>query len=484
MSSADVVDDVVAALAGQVGSSLLVRPHQRWLDFENDLVTNFDLSFLALDGVVSAIVGEDIVGAVASLEIVGEVFNQLLGLGPKLDSLADWSPAKAFGAASKIIAGISLADLLEGVVDVVLAETLPGLTVDVNGDEIVTTYTMCQKLGSLPAAGFVAGDETQLCIVLTSTTSLSDVKDASFTTEARIDEFALHFPPGFPTLVVVDFESLTATVRSDGTRDLVPKIRSWDFSGAISLLMSLVDGLGMGNVDLKVLGDTIDLDASIGLPDINLGVVAIRNFTINTGLELPLGDGPGVVSIGLGSMASPIDVDVMMFGGTFWVNVELAFGGGAPPSSVIGIGASVYWEMLELSIVVVDISFALRLSADFRLDDGEIVFTGAVSLEGNIEVLGLVDVTASIVGSLTYDSAEEQLTLKGTVNYAVDSFLGKLTSGSVPIGSTSFDLGNDAPAIAAGRSARLRALPSAGRASFVDRYTTQLVWADYCDAFA
>ncbi len=485
LQSADVVDDVITAVNGGVGETIGVTLHQRWLDFENDLDKNFDRAFLELEEQVTATVGDDVVGAVASLQLLGEVFNQSFGIGPNVASLAEWSPAAAFGPNSKIIGNISLVDLMEAVADVVAAEALPGLTVTVDDDGTVTVqYTFSQPLGSLPAVGFEARSATKCVVVITATTSLTDVVDASLTTEARVEEFKLNFPPDVPPLVVVDFESVTANVSSDTASSIVPKVRSWDFSGMISMLMSLVGGLGLGNVDLKIVGDTLELDSSVGLPDIDIGVVSVKNFSINTGFNLPIGGGGGLVSIGLGSKSSPVDVDVLMFGGTFWVQVDLSFGGEEPPASVIGVGVSVYWEMVDFDIVVVEISFALRLSADFRLSGNEIVFTGAVSLEGNIDVLGMLDVSASITAGLTYKSETEQLVLKGTVQYAVDSFLGKLTSGTIPIGSTTFDLGDDNAAVAPGRSARLRAASSAGRASFADRYTAPGVWRDYCDAFA
>ena len=69
------------------------------------------------------------------------------------------------------------------------------------------------------------------------------------------------------------------------------------------------------------------------------------------------------------------------------------------------MGVSVYWEMLDFDIVVVHASFTLRLSADWKLSGGEVTFAGAVSLEGEIDVLGLVSVSASLVCSLRYESA-------------------------------------------------------------------------------
>jgi hypothetical protein len=88
-------------------------------------------------------------------------------------------------------------------------------------------------------------------------------------------------------------------------------------------------------------------------------------------------------------------------------------------------------------------------------------------------------VSAALIASLRYESATEQMVLKGTIKYCVDSFLGKLTSGTVPIGETEIELGD-------GQSTARRALgfPAAGgRSSFSDRYSED-AWDDYCLAFA
>jgi hypothetical protein len=79
------------------------------------------------------------------------------------------------------------------------------------------------------------------------------------------------------------------------------------------------------------------------------------------------------------------------------------------------------------------------------------------------------------------------MVLRGTVHYCVDSFLGKVTSGTVPIGRTTIELGDGQGADTAGLRRAVTAAPltgaAGGAASFADRYAAP-VWADYCDAFA
>jgi len=482
LESADVVHEVSGSATGATGATVEVVPHRRWLAFGNDAAGNFDLAFLDLAQPVSSLIGAgSALGGVAQLDLVAEVFNQAVGAGLDLETPDQpWDPEQLLGAASKIIGNIALDRVLKIVDNAVPGDT----TVTVDGPRVVTEFTFCPELDDLPDVGFrTVPGETRCCLHVTTTTALSDGVEASIETEMRVENFFLDFPPRVaPPPVVVDFESVVATISSDGATSVVPTIRSWDFSGTISMLMALVDKLGLGNVDLKVLGDVIDMDSSVTVPDISLGVAEIKNFAINLGLDLPLDEGPGQLSIGIGSRSSPLDIDVLMFGATFWLDVDLGFSGLEAPTTTTSMGVSVYWEMLDFDIVVVSISFTLRLSADWKLSGGEVVFTGAVSLEGEIDVLGLISVSASLVASLRYESVTELMVLKGTVNYCVDSFLGKLTGGSVPIGRTEIELGDgQGAALAAGSGAV--AGGSGGSPSFADRWSER-AWSDYCDAFA
>jgi hypothetical protein len=489
LESADVVHEMAGSATGATGETVDVTHHDRWLEHGNDVGDNFDLAFLKLGRKVSSLIGGgSAVGGVAQFDLLADVYNQSAGAGLDLDAPGDpWDPAALLGDASKIVGNILLSaviDLVDDGLPDVPGLDIPGTTV--SDDGLTVQFTYCPTLKDLPAVGFRTTDQTRCCVHVTTTASIDDGIEAGFETEMRVENFFLDFPPPLPPLpptpvVVADVESIVGTISSDGSTSIVPTVRSWDFSGAISMLMALVDKLGLGNVDLKVLGELIDIDSSINVPDIALGVAEIKNFAINLGFELPLGPGDGRLSIGIGSKSSPLDIDVLMFGATFWLDIDLGFNGGSPtpPALTTSMGLSVYWEMLDFDIVVVSISFALRLSADWKLSGGEVTFTGAVSLEGEIDVLGLISVSAALIASLRYESATEVMVLKGTVTYCVDSFLGKLTSGTVPIGETEIELGD-------GQSTARRALgfPAAGgRSSFSDRYS-EPVWADYCDAFA
>ena len=479
LEDADVVPKLPGSATGATGSTVGVTLHRRWLESGNG-DDNFDLAYLTLNPAVSSLIGAgSALGGVAQFDMLAEVFNQSAGVGLDLPSAdSPWDPAKLVGDASKIIGNISLADIINAVPDGVPGLDVPGTSVTVTDDSVIIEFTFCPSVHDLPAVGFrTVEGTTRCCLHVTTVISFDESIEASFETEMRVENFFLDFPPLIdPPPVSIDVESVTAVISSEGTTAILPKIRGWEFTGLLSLLMALVDSFGTTDFDLKISPELIDVDSTINLPDISLGVAEIRNFAVNLGVELPLDDGAGLVSVGIGSKSSPLDIDIMMFGATYWLDIDLGFSGGATPAiTTTSMGVSVYWEMLDFDIVVVKIAFALRLAADWKLTAGEVSFTGAVALEGQIDVLGLVSVSASLVASLGYESRTEVMVLKGTVNYCVDTFLGKLTSGSVPIGATEIELGDGQGALAGARAG--------GTSSFADRYR-EPVWADYCDAFA
>jgi hypothetical protein len=517
---ADIVDDLVGGLSGGAGAPIGVTFHPRWLSSGNS-TANFDLAFLTLDVAASAALGDGVVASVASVELIAEVFNQTAGIGPDIDlPTSPWDPEVALGELSRIIGNIPLLDLIDPIAlieDAIPGIDIPGTTVTVDGDTVTIEFCWKPALKSLPPVGFVADKNTRCTIKVTTTASLSDQIDPMVTTVMEVSDFDLEFPPGLPTpLVVVSFDRVTATVDSTGAASVEPIIERWDFGGTISALRALVDALGLGDLDFQIVGNTIELDSSIQLPAISLGVVGIKHLGLATGLDLPIGDGNGMVSIGIGSKGKPVELEVMMFGGTFWLDVDVPFGDGGLPVPIISIGVSVYWEIIDLDILVASITFTLRLAADWRFEGADVVFTGSVALEGEVSLLGIAHASVALNCSLSYRSADEEMVLKGTVSYAVDTAFGSIAEGTVPLGTTTIAMGNGSggggslrpqlrrdavAAFAAGpataittpeRPRKTTAPPATPRraaalagssASFRDRYT-QPVWADYCDAFA
>jgi hypothetical protein len=209
--------------------------------------------------------------------------------------------------------------------------------------------------------------------------------------------------------------------------------------------------------------------ARIGLPNVAMGVVTIRNVNLFGGLELPFDGTPTVLTAGLGSAAKPVEATTMGFEGKFYLTIIVECG--SSPLTTVIAHVKVSAQLFGFDLVVVKATVTLLVAATFKQVGTDIAFTGSVGIEGEIDFFGLVNVAVGLVASLTYRSADEVLVVKGKITYRVDTFLGG-ESGSVPIGETTIRLGN-------GGAAPLALTAT----SFRDRYTAE-DWTTYTLAFA
>ncbi len=511
LESATIIDDSVSGLTGSPGAAVTVFHHPRWLSFGN-ASSNFDLSFLRLDVPAVGAIGAGLpVEGVATLELTAEVFNQTSGVGMDLPTAgAQWDPATALGSGAKIFGSITLADIIDLVAFDVneIGFGIPGTTVTVDGTRIVVEFTYKPTLKSAEALGFIATPQTRCCVIITTTASIDGSTDPTVRTEMTVSDFFFVVPP-FAPAIELDFAKVSAIIETGKPVEVIPEVRAWSFAGVLSFLTDLGDlfnSVGIG-IDLEIRTDALELGGSAGLPSFNLGIVEVSNISVHLGIVLPLDGGPVCVTAGLGSKKNPIDVSVAMFGGTFWLELEMKFGDVPDAISFVGIGIGIYWEAFDLNLIIFKASLTLMLSADFALENGDVTFTGAVALIGEIELLGLASASASIVGSLTYTEADETIVLRGTIHYEIDSIFGG-DSGTVALGSHTFPVGNGSggaglrsvqAAAAASPSHGLRAVapgppaafplaplaappPAAPHSSFGDHYSTAQ-WTEYCNAF-
>jgi hypothetical protein len=98
-----------------------------------------------------------------------------------------------------------------------------------------------------------------------------------------------------------------------------------------------------------------------------------------------------------------------------------------------------------------------------------------VELRGSVGILGLVDVTGSVVLALIYSLPTKLLRGVATLTGEVDSIFGK--------SDVSFEAEVEVP-LAGGAAARaLTAVAADAALSFADRFSTA-EWTEYCDAYA
>lgn len=482
MNRATVLDDLVGPGSGKAVDAFEVTLHPRWLAHGN-AAANFDLSYLGLTQTkVGTVGGGQPVGAVFAVEFVAEVFNQTAGIGPDLPTASTpWDPSTALGAASKVLGSIPLAELIDQLPfeDLVPGVGIPGTEVSVEGDTVTVVFSFRPTLRTSTALGFIARPSTSAQVIVTTTASLTGARPATATTEMTVRNFDMVFPPGgVVDIIVLDVERMQAVVDSDGALSVDVRIVGWALGADLGFLQPLFDTLAdLVGFRVEPRSDGIGLGNAKSLPDLGFGMLELRNVHVDIGLDLSLTGGPTLVHVGLGSAASPVEAQLGTLGATFFIELDLEFSG-TDTSWRVEAGVAIFIEY-GFDAVVVSAAVRLRVGCSFVFDKGtsgtEVKVTGAVALEGEVSVLGLLTVSAAVVGTVIYNSSSEKIVVRGEIHWAVDTPLGG-PDGTIPIGSTEFDLGD-------GQQAAVAAAAVPDTASFGDLYSST-DWSLYSAAFA
>lgn len=459
-----------------VGNNALLNPSRAFLDLVRP--TNFPLGTEAR--------------ALMTPETVAQEFNQSLGVGPALvpngGGAGDtWVPQDAFGADAAILRGVKLAEL---VAPILFDLARPGIDIpafdfDILPDRLVQTYRWCpDSVSSVTAAGFIATSSTTLCVELTAVVGLDSGVEASSTVVFEVEDFTLVVPPVI-SLIQLDVNSMKAVQTSSGNTDLTFDIGAWRLGGALSWLEPLISLLSPGGSDFDVDIDDVAIvaDLELSLPNITLGVLVIKNFTVSLTGTFPFtGSDEPAIGIGVGSRDKPVSLQIMQFRGGF--SCELVFS--TQGLVLLHVHAEATAMLVEIDIVIAQAYCSVTVGADFTLKNGNVTFKGYLKLTASFNVLGVIGATLEIVGQVTYRELEEEITISGTIHWSVTAVV--TVSGKVPIGQLTFSTGDGAGpsgfAPLAGRALPAQvASGSPAGGSFGDAHTIAS-WRTYVDKFA
>ncbi len=490
---ATIIDDAVAAGLGDDVQELTVSLHQRWLDFGLDFAGNFDQAFLKLSDFTDKDLGAA-AQAIAAIGLIGDVFNQTVGIAQDLQSLgAEWNAEDAFSAASKILGFIELTEIL-GPIDFSQATPgidIPGLDVTVDEDGFKALFEYEPAIRPLPGLGFFVPDGNRALV--RNETCVPFEGEPENTLTIRLNDVTIQFPPMTEFLIELVFSKIEVIESTTDDTILDVDLADWRWGPMLTWLKpltNLLDQLGGGLVDINP--GSIGLSSDFPLPAIKLGVIEVNNLALFSGVDFPFDGRVPTAELGIGSASAPVEVSVLSYGAEFYVEVEVSPGA---PGGLKRLTASLELEAMlyGFDIVVASADITLRISALFEIKNGDITFIGAVGIEGNVSVLGFLDASIGLVASVTYKSATENVVPRGDITYSVDTFLGG-ASGSIPIGKLTFELGDGdgASAVGPGIAALTGAIdapsgaeaPPAGRPSFRDKYTSNEWRDDYVAAFA
>lgn len=523
LAEARVASPALDALLGLPTTFVDVTLDTAWLQFgnltgvgENPLVNALELK------VPRTIAFDELGSGIAKPTFRADIFNQTLGFAPAdLVPNANFDVLDFLGTLPKLLGVLDLGDLLSNVIQSIPSSgfgevpTIPGFQIDVEFDGNIPSKVTATFHWETELASYDAGTSTEIFEVSAvepgAPTLLAvdafvcvplDGSDPDAQISVAVDNFAISFPPNFELIRVSFHEIRLSATPGDGV-ELVPDLEQIRFEGVLTLLEALQPLLQFqgGGLELEERDDDVQALVRISLPNISLGILAIRNISIAAGANIPLVPSKQFESIfEFGTKSNPVTVLVLGYGGGF--HLELT---GAPyPGSVelIRLGINVTFEQ-SLNVVVakgtLSASFGAYLEISGPALNLTVVLGAYVEVTGSVKVLGVVTITIGASVELTYNLTTQILKGTATIYASVDTPLGskevsfkvkqeiKIGSGGgnrkAPLGRTSGRVigspGHPVPGIPGG------SLGGDGDdtvATLADRYD-QRTWQAYCDAF-
>lgn len=445
---ASVANPALDGLMGTVSVPMDVTLSPEWLAFGNgagnELLNALTLELpreLSFDGLGSGF---------ANPVFDVSVLNQTLGFA------ADFAPGDTIDVADllsglpKLLGVIDITDLLGSQtidvpeVDFPDVPTLPGFQLDLEFDDdgiptkVVATFHWETPLTTYTVSGgatstdvFVAAPDTVLALDVVACVPF-DGGAPELELTVAVNDFDVVAPPFFE-LIEVRFHEVRLTAKSGEPVEVVPDIEQIRFIGILTLLEALEPLLqfGPGGLDLEPTDEDVTALVRISVPDINLGVLAIRNISIGAGAVVPLVLGRQLATVfEFGTLANPVTVIVLGFGGGFHVETTAAPHPGT--FELLRLGVNVTMEQ-SLNIVVAKGTLSASFGAWLEVspieqggvDTLDVVLGGYVEVTGVVKVLGLVKITIGVSVELTYSFMSKVLRGTATVYAEVDAGLGK-----------------------------------------------------------
>ncbi|HSL59687.1 MAG TPA: hypothetical protein VK866_17700, partial [Acidimicrobiales bacterium] len=279
-----------------------------------------------------------------------------------------FSPASFFaGAAPRLLGGISLLDVIVPVA-IPAGEVGPDSALAISSrrtaDAVEALIRWRPDLKSDPLGVFEPG---RLRLDATVVTPL-DPTDGAPTSrvDGELTDFALNVPTKSAMLIRIELSRLSFTSRNGQTPSVDAQVRNVSFGGELAWIEGLRKYLsfgGAGGPEISVLPDRIEAVVGVTLPNITLGVFALRNIRFLAGLDLPLTGEPARVRFGLSTRDDPFRLTVFCIGGGGWVGLafgadglerlELGFEGGAEIAIDLGVASGSVSIMFSIALLLV-----------------------------------------------------------------------------------------------------------------------------------
>ncbi|MEM6438662.1 MAG: hypothetical protein AAF763_03045 [Pseudomonadota bacterium] len=347
---------------------------------------------------------------------VGDATNAALG---------DFVPEDYFGDA-RLIGGILIRDLLEGVVTSLVGDDAPEfVSVDVgtpptHAEARLTWNTEISRALPLfkPNAG---GDATVFDLEV-----LSKVPFDGTPPETTVDTTLTNFKVDMFGLIILWFDQLQFKKEPGKKADVNPDLHPTDavvFGGPLEFvnkLSDLIPDAGFSDPPVLDISPTgIVAGYELEIPDVNVGALLLSNMALGARLRLPFDGDPVSVRFNFAEREDPFNLTISLLGGGGFFALAVQSTGVREVEAALEFGAAIAFDIgVASGGVYVKAGIYFHWMEDASGQTVEL--TGYVEMGGELSVLGLIRVSVTFHLALSYHKSGGTAELRGQATLTIE----------------------------------------------------------------
>ncbi len=349
------------------------------------------------------------VGGIAALSMSVSGLSRTSGLvGGDLEAFRSgrFDPAKFFGSSpgllppTTLLGFLKLADLVHPA-NVGDGEAAPRIVTEVVRNEsgppaVRSTVTWRPRVKTgLHEQTLRTTLDTTLDLRSTTTIDLAGGEPTSHV-EGELRAFSLEFAG---QALIVRFTRLAFVSRPGTSPSLDLKVADVEFGGDLRFLNALRQYLPSpaSGPRVAVTAGAIQASYTLAIPTLSTGMFLLQNLALSAAVTVPLDGRPVRARFAVSSREDPFLVTVSLFGGGGFVALEVE------GDHIVGLEAQLeFGAATALNLGIASASVAVTAGVYFRLINGQVKLLGFFRAVGELDVLGLVNVSVELYLALGY----------------------------------------------------------------------------------
>jgi hypothetical protein len=214
--------------------------------------------------------------------------------------------------------------------------------------------------------------------------------------QGELCSFSLEFAD---KALVVQFTRLAFVSRSGTSPSLDLKVAGVEFGGDLRFLNALRRYLPSppSGPRVAVTAGCIEASYTLAIPTLSTGMFLLQNLALSASVTLPLDGRPVRARFAVSSREDPFLVTVSLFGGGGFIALEVE------SDHVVALEAQLeFGAATALNLGIASASVAVTAGVYIRLIDGKAKLQGFFRAVGELDVLGLVNLSVELYISLGY----------------------------------------------------------------------------------